>query len=179
MEYDLSILGDAGSLTRLRVRRSAARPAPRRLRRSRRHRDSPRGGRLIIPIDPDKQQPAPPPTALASGNGGRKAGGRRDDNPDTRRQATTNNPDGRGRGAGALWAPHTGERPPPPPNPQTWKAVPSFFIEMACVFFIHGAAHTNSANLFTSRRGGEAGGNKRPQRNARSAPPADNSPRAQ
>ena len=101
------------------------------------------------------------------------------DNPrQDRDPATTNNPDGRGRGASGLWAPPTAERPPPPPNPQTGKAVLSFFIEMACVFFIHGAAHTNSANLLTSTRGREAGGNTRPQRNARSAPPADNSARA-
>lgn len=99
-----------------------------------------------------------PPTTPTGGDGGRAAFGRQ---------------------SLARGTMPTAERPPPPPNPQTGKAVLSFFIEMSCVFFIHGAAHTNSANLFTSRRGGEAGGNKRPQRNARSAPPADNSPRAQ
>ena len=35
----------------------------------------------------------------------------------TNNPATTNNPDGRGRGTSGLWAPPTAERPPPPPQP--------------------------------------------------------------
>ena len=59
----------------------------------------------------------------------------------TRDHATTNNPDGRGRGAGALWAPHRGEPPPPPPNPQMGKTVLSFFYGVLCIFYLWGGTH--------------------------------------
>ena len=81
----------------------------------------------------------------------------------TNNPATTSNPNGRGREASGLWAPPTAERPRPRPNR----------------FTEEGDSHKKNGNFATSTRGREAGGNTRPQRNARSAPPADNSARAQ
>ena len=117
----------------------------------------------------DHQQPAPPPTALERGNGGRKAGGRRDDN----HQQPRDHQQPRRAGAGAPRAlggramcggqcPRP-RRPRPRPHPYTEG----------------GHTHTNSGNFFDLRRGREAGGNRRPQPKARSAPPADKSARAQ
>ena len=67
------------------------------------------------------------------------------------------------RGASGLWARPRPNAPRPRPNPFPRRA----------------STHTKLGNFFDLRRGREAGGNKRPQRNARSAPPADNSARAQ